>query len=262
MSDLRDIANLANAGALDKVADVFHKLAGPLAAEVGLMMAEKAREYRMKNMVNVFMKTKKILAEAGLSEKAVPPRIFLPILDASSLEEDESLQNLWAGLLASASEESDALSPAFVETLKQLIPQQANALNDSFELWQSEERAAWTPAFMEKFLSLENDQPTFRLTMNAFERLGLMVKIYDLHKKTEPLRPFLSMPTVTHQYRVTPMYDQFYNPYEAPLQFPEDKNDLPELTYTYGFTQYGVHFMMSCRGPKEKSNESSLRPHG
>src|ERR1035441_9392519 len=102
MRNLSDAAEIVKSGAIDKIADLVHNLAGPLTEEVGLIMGEKVRAYRVKNMISVFQKTKKMLSNAGLPESAVPPRIFLPILDASSLETDESLQDLWAGLLASA----------------------------------------------------------------------------------------------------------------------------------------------------------------
>jgi hypothetical protein len=109
-------------------------LAGPLAEELGMLMADKVKLYRVKNWVNVVQKTERILAKANLPPNAVPPRLFLPICDASSVEEDETLQDLWAGLLASASEKSDSLPPSFVETLKQLTPNEAIGLEDILDL--------------------------------------------------------------------------------------------------------------------------------
>src|ERR1700716_4197817 len=130
---MTDAGEIVKSGAFDKLADIVHKLAGPMADEVGLLIGDKVKVYRVRNWVHVFQKVKKILDKAKIPAGAVPPRILLPILDASSVENDETLQDLWAGLLASASEQSDSLSPSFVETLKQLTPAQAQTLNKWFD---------------------------------------------------------------------------------------------------------------------------------
>jgi hypothetical protein len=49
-------------------------------------------------------------------------------MEASSVEDNETLQDMWAGLLATASQETDAVWPSFVETLKQLTPDEARYL--------------------------------------------------------------------------------------------------------------------------------------
>jgi hypothetical protein len=130
---MTDAGEIIKSGAVDKLADVIHKLAGPMADEIGLLMADKIKVYRVTNWVKVVQKTEKILAEAHLSPNAVPTRLFLPILEGASIEDDETLQNLWAGLLGSASEQRDSLSPSFIETLKQLSPGEARALDGFFD---------------------------------------------------------------------------------------------------------------------------------
>ena len=84
--------------------------------------------YRVKNLIQTVQKTKRMLKEACLPESAVPPRLFLSIMEACSVEDNESLQDMWAGLLASASEHTDAISPSFIETLKQLNPDEGRCL--------------------------------------------------------------------------------------------------------------------------------------
>lgn len=49
-------------------------------------------------------------------------------MDASSIEDDETLQEMWAGLLATASQQTNTISPSFIETLKQLTPDDARHL--------------------------------------------------------------------------------------------------------------------------------------
>jgi Abortive infection alpha/Protein of unknown function (DUF2806) len=107
----------------------LHKLAGPAVEEVGLMIGDRVKVYRIKNLIATTQKTRRILEDAGLLPNAVPSRLLLPIMDTCSVEDNEDLQQRWAGLLASASQESDSFSPSFVETLKQLTPREAKLLD-------------------------------------------------------------------------------------------------------------------------------------
>jgi hypothetical protein len=137
-------AELIKSDAGGKIADLINRLAGPLADEFGMMLGDTARVFRVKNWVRTVQKTERILEQAGLPLKAVPPRLFLPISEACSVEEDESLQQMWAGLLATASQQADAVSPSFVETLKQLTPDEARYLNDLYDYMKNGKY--WCPA--------------------------------------------------------------------------------------------------------------------
>jgi len=68
---------------LENVTDIFNKLAGPLAREVGLTLGDKAREYRLRNAIKIFRRVTTMLAEAGINPAAVPPRLFLPAIEAA-----------------------------------------------------------------------------------------------------------------------------------------------------------------------------------
>jgi hypothetical protein len=107
------------------------KLAGPLADEFGQILGDKAREYRYKNVLKIFQRVQKMLADAGISPLAIPPRMFIPTLEAASIEDNETLQERWAALLANASDphKSTFVQPSFVDALKQLTPEQAAFLD-------------------------------------------------------------------------------------------------------------------------------------
>src|SRR5690348_1104433 len=122
---MNEASEIIKSGAAEKIADLVNKLAGPLAEEAGLMLGDKVRVHRVKNWIATTQKTERLLREAGVSPRAVPPRLFLPIMEACSVEDNETLQDMWAGLLASASRKPDDVSPSFVETLKQLVPHEA-----------------------------------------------------------------------------------------------------------------------------------------
>lgn len=54
---MSDAGEIIKSGAFDKLADIVRKLAGPMAEEVGLLMADKIKVYRVKNWVNVVKST-------------------------------------------------------------------------------------------------------------------------------------------------------------------------------------------------------------
>jgi hypothetical protein len=120
MSDLSETIN--------KAADIIHRLTGPVCDDIGAMISDSMKPFRAKNLVNTLRRTERILREAGLPANAVPTRLLFPIVDASSIEGDETLQEMWAGLLATASQQTDSVSPSFIETLKQLTPDDARHL--------------------------------------------------------------------------------------------------------------------------------------
>ena len=113
---------------INKAADLVHRLTGPVFDDIGAMISDSMKPYRAKNLVNTLRKTQRILHEAGLPANAVPTRLLFPIAEASSIEDNETLQDMWAGLLATASQQTDSVSPSFIETLKQLTPDDARHL--------------------------------------------------------------------------------------------------------------------------------------
>ena len=114
---------------LENLTDLLHKLAGPLAEEVGLTLGDKAREYRTKNAIKIFQRVKRMLAEAGIDPSQIAPRLFLPMVQAASLEDDESIQEKWAALFANVSASLESVAPSYIEVLKELTPDEVRFLD-------------------------------------------------------------------------------------------------------------------------------------
>lgn len=74
--------------------DFARRIGGPAADEVGIVLGNNLRAWRIINACNIFEKTKRKLDEAGLHPNALPPRLFLFFMDAASVELDESLQEM------------------------------------------------------------------------------------------------------------------------------------------------------------------------
>lgn len=132
-------SELTKAGieAAAKTAKQFlEKLVGATLKEVGELLADQVRFYRFKNQVKILNKAQRILDEAGVSPRAVPLKTLAPILENCSFEEDESLLDKWAALLATAADPNSKLSvrPSFPEILKELSPKEALILDTIYDM--------------------------------------------------------------------------------------------------------------------------------
>jgi hypothetical protein len=80
---------------------------GDAATELGLGLGDWAALVRYKNLCRIQDKVEAIHRQRALEGKAlvqVPPRLAIPLLQHASQEDDESLQNLWAGLIVNATD--------------------------------------------------------------------------------------------------------------------------------------------------------------
>jgi hypothetical protein len=221
---MSDLGEIMNSGPVDKVADLVHKLAGPMFDEFGAILADKVRVYRAKNLVSTVRKTERILREAGLPGNAVPTRLLFPIMEASSVENTETLQEMWAGLLATASQQTDSVSPSFIETLKQLTPDEARHL----ELICQETL---------KFLAKERLTAETEVALWAFgARRYIGPKEFDIPPGVYP-DTYERLGLLRRTYKVDSSFDGW------------DEKVSSEVDYWYEFTEYAIRFRDACRGP-------------
>jgi abortive infection alpha-like protein len=173
---------------LAPVGDVIKRIAGPLADEIGESLALLARPYRIALSVKMFKKTQRTLKEAGLPAQPVPPRLFLPMLEAASIENDEDLHTKWSALLANAASSPEKVHPSFIEILKQLTPDDARLLdklytatNDQKYRWLN--RSLW-------------DADQYGIPFQNLMRLGMIQVTYDVDGMKVSMRssgdPFVS----------------------------------------------------------------------
>ena len=115
------------------VKDLILKLAGPAAEELGLTFGEHVRQVRFNRQLRLFARTKEKLGDAGISPKQVPLKILYPLIQNVALEEDDSLQDKWAALLANSCKEGNGVLPSFPDILKQITPAEAKFLDSAFD---------------------------------------------------------------------------------------------------------------------------------
>ena len=163
---------------ISKATDLVHRLTGPVCDDIGAMISDSMKPYRAKNLVNTLQKTEQILREAGLPANAVPTRLLFPIVEASSIEDDGTLQEMWAGLLATASQEIGSMSPSFAETLKQMTPDEARYIDRIY----GERTGPNSPHFVLAEQLWFGGIPE-NVLVETYERLGIIRREYGMTKE-------------------------------------------------------------------------------
>jgi hypothetical protein len=102
-----DITSTAIEKGIDLVAGFLEKLAGSSLEEAGLLLSDKIRTRRLKNQIKIFSEAKKIAEENNISIKQINLKILVPLLEFSSLEEDETLQQKWSNLIVNFSDSKE-----------------------------------------------------------------------------------------------------------------------------------------------------------
>ena len=108
----------------------------PALDEIGLLLRDKVRHWRLNNILNILEKAKgKLHFEDEELQIQAHPRVALSIIENGSLNDNCEVQDMWAGLFASSctkdGQEDENL--IFVNLLKQLTVAEARILKYSAE---------------------------------------------------------------------------------------------------------------------------------
>ena len=131
--------------ALGPATRLLEKIAGSAFDELDQHFGDRVRQYRFKNQLRVFAKLETFVLEAGFDPRSIPLKTLFPLLDYSSLEDDENMQARWAALLANAAnpDSSVEVPPSFPEILKTLSPDEAKLLDGIYDICLSAEIRTW-----------------------------------------------------------------------------------------------------------------------
>ena len=99
---------------------------------VGVLGADWLREVRLRNRDKLRRNTRRILEERGVKQpfEEISPSIAVPLIEAAVDESREELAELWARLLAAATDPTrkGRIRLSFITTLKQMDPLDAKIL--------------------------------------------------------------------------------------------------------------------------------------
>jgi hypothetical protein len=118
--------------ATGKAIELFDKVFGDSAAEMGGIFTDRLKLYRYKNAIWISDQIDAILKSRKREGKSIPlrPRFALPILRAASEEDEPSIQMMWAGLMANAMDPERRSEPkkVFIQILSSIEPTDAHVL--------------------------------------------------------------------------------------------------------------------------------------
>lgn len=212
--------------------DLIRQVAGPLAGEVGESLGVVARHYRYRLAVKMWQKTERMLRDAGITAKAVPPRLFLPISESASVEDDEDVHTRWAALLANAATSENSVHPSFIEILRELTPEDAQLLDRLYDSCESKRTRRVTPwVYPITYAERKRREAAGENPIEPFQnlvRLGLVETEYTVDKQAGKVKVVRSKATV----------------------------DPPKLKSHTEVTKFALRFVQACRAPKKPTSDT------
>ena len=133
-NDWKDVA-IALSKPIKETTEFISLITKPSAKEWGEIFATKVRYWRIKNGISIMQKTKKLLEHNKINPKKISLKLFVPLLESSSLEEEELMKDKWAALLANAinPDYKEEIRPSYVGILKELSPTEVRLLDKMCE---------------------------------------------------------------------------------------------------------------------------------
>ncbi|HNY39834.1 MAG TPA: Abi-alpha family protein [Bryobacteraceae bacterium] len=133
--DEKELLKVGVESALKPFANLLERLFGGSVDEIGGMWQASFRARRIVRQAKLFAKVQEELKRMGVEPQRVPDKISIPILQATSVEDDEYLQDRWAALLANAANPATAesIQASFPDILRQLTRNDAVFLDAIYE---------------------------------------------------------------------------------------------------------------------------------
>jgi hypothetical protein len=123
--------NTVAKGAVDGAGAFLSRICLPAAEEFGLLLQDKVKAWRGANAIQILNHAERLLeADHSASRTHAHPRLVGKILESGSWTDDDEVQRLWAGLLATAckADGTDESNLIFVNLLDQLTSVQVRIL--------------------------------------------------------------------------------------------------------------------------------------
>jgi hypothetical protein len=195
--DEKEILKTGAEAALKPFSNLMEKLFGGSVEQIGGMWEDSLRARRFERQIKLFARIQKLLDDAAVEPKEIPDKIWVPALQAASLEDEETLQEKWAALITNAATDGaqNDLLPSYAEILRQLSTPDIRILEATCNFSENTvfgkertpksivDQAMNTELIFDRFSDLEekdslrrSDFPWRRLTMHAehLQRLGLL----------------------------------------------------------------------------------------
>jgi hypothetical protein len=254
--DEKELLKVGAETAMKPFADLINKLFGGPVEQIGGMWTDGLVARRQIRQLKLIQKVKEAVDKAGFDPSMVRDKVGVNLLQAALLEDDETMQDAWANMLANESDprKQNPVEPIFPAVLKDLSPREVRFLNRLHDVALADVIATQdgetmlsdlelTDAFVKAGLTrwstigplnlgevekggeaLQQDLKDFALSVSILIRAGLL--------RTEIEAEHLDVSSITRGSNNAPR-----------------RLDLP-ISTRYIFTQLAYRFVAACKRPR------------
>jgi hypothetical protein len=111
---------------VDAGVTLISDLLGKPFRETGELIADQIYAWRWSNRIRIAQKAAARLAETNVEARVLPPGFLIPLLEHCGNVDDDSLQEMWASLLAEGIRDEKSRQAAYRTTLESLSPEDAH----------------------------------------------------------------------------------------------------------------------------------------
>ncbi len=109
---------------------LLDQLLGPAATEVGLAAGDSVKFWRIRRALRFVQEIQRLTNHSNKEIHRIATRLFFPVLEAASIEDDDEMQTRWAALIANEATSVGSVHPSYIDVLKQLAPVDAKLLDE------------------------------------------------------------------------------------------------------------------------------------
>lgn len=146
-NDQKEILKIGADAAMRPFANLVEKLFGGPVEQIGGMWNDRLAVRRQIRRFSLLGKLQSAIDKAGFDPQKIPDNIWIPAVQEASLQDDETIQEKWANLLANAADpRAEAIPPSFPKILSEMSSREARYLDHLYEhLTQSDFKDLSTP---------------------------------------------------------------------------------------------------------------------
>lgn len=166
-------------GAAEEVLDItkgqsgkmLERIFGPSFDELGLILAERIRGRRLKQEIKLLQEAEAEIAARGIKTKRIALKNFVPLLEYSSIEEDETIHEKWKAMLVNyVDTQKNFETNVFPNILSQISKEEFDYLTHiANHTWDAEKYN--TDGFREKKPAIEQNLLRLGVLKQDFELL-------------------------------------------------------------------------------------------
>ena len=137
-------------------------------------LQDSVKGWRARNMVNILVKTKEKVEVSGLTLQELSGKFMVQALEKGSVENDKTLQDKWATLLANTSTGKNRASIKYINMLSELDVNEVRLLDILYtELLQNEEDNEYVFSTEKAAKAFGVKVPEIKLMVDNFYRMNI-----------------------------------------------------------------------------------------